>query len=322
MDHASQNLSAPETRLDESAHWSAQELESMSSLRGSGRVLSVRVGQTSDAVDRCLRQAGYRVGRLAVTRESSHLPQAAASFLPDVIYVALDEPTAACIDALAVLACDPRTCDLPIVALLPRAISDDVIEDAYARSGCDFLRLGGSHVELLARTHLLVRLSSHAVGLGPRPLGPPERPQAANEAAGTRLDLRDPATGVYSATYFRHRLQQEVARAHRYQRPLTLMAVQCPAAHRDEAAARLAHVLGEACRNLDLIARLEPDLFAVLLPETLAERSGPLVDRIIAEASLAGMPCRIGTAGLGSPGDDGAYSAASLMRLACARAEH
>jgi len=293
----------------------------MSSLQGTGRVLTVRVGSASDAVDRCLRQAGYRVGRLAVTRESSHLPQAAASFLPDVIYVSIDQPTDACIDAVEALACDPRTCELPIVALLPREIDDAVIEEAYARSGCDFLRLGGSHVELLARTHLLVRLSTRALGLGVSALGVPPRMEVANDVAGTRLDLRDPATGVYSATYFRHRLQQEVARAHRYQRPLTLLAVQCSGVVNDEAANRLARVLGDACRNVDLVARLEPDLFAVMLPETIADHCGPVVERILAEAGEAGMSCTIGHAGLGAPGDDAAYSAGSLLRLACARTD-
>jgi PleD family two-component response regulator len=291
----------------------------MSSLQGTGRVLTVRVGSSSDAVDRCLKQAGYRVGRIAVTRESSHLPQAAASFLPDVIYVSIDEPTDACIDALEALACDPRTCELPIVALLPRTIDDAVIEEAYSRSGCDFLRLGGSHVELLARTHLLVRLSTRALGLGVSAVGVPPRMEVANDVAGTRLDLRDGATGVYSATYFRHRLQQEVARAHRYQRPLTLLAVQCPAAAKDAGAGRLATVLGDACRNVDLVARLEPDLFAVLLPETDVERCTPVVERIVADAMAQGLQCQIGRAGLGSAGDDAAYSAGSLLRLACAR---
>jgi PleD family two-component response regulator len=303
------------------SHWSEEELSSMSSLQGTGRVLTVRVAGASDAVDRCLRQAGYRVGRIAVTRESSHLPQAAASFLPDVIYVAIDEPTDACIDALEALACDPRTCELPIVAILPRAVDDAVIEEAYSRSGCDFLRLGGSHVELLARTHLLVRLSTRALGLGISAVGVPARLEVANDSSGTRLDLRDGATGVYSATYFRHRLQHEVARSHRYQRPLTLLAVRCPAAMNDDGANRLARVLGDACRNVDLVARLEPDLFAVLLPETEADRCTPVVERIVADAMSEGIECQIGRAGLGAAGDDSAYSAASLLRLACARTD-
>lgn len=320
MDHAPQNSSAPGADTEAPAHWSPDELDEMSSLRGSGRVLTVRVGREADPVDRCLRQAGYRVGRVPVTRESSHLPQAAASFQPDVIYVELDAPTDACIDALEALACDPRTSQLPLVALVRAEVPDAVIEEAYTRSGCDFLRTGGSHVELLARTHLLVRLSTRALGLGVSALGPPPVAEAANDdTSGTRLDLRDSATGVYSATYFRHRLQQEVARAHRYGRPLTLLAVRCPMAVRDEVAGRLARLLGDACRNVDLVARIDPDLFAVLLPETELGSSAAVAERIVADAG--GIACRIGSAGLGGAGDDGAYSAGSLLRLACARAD-
>lgn len=311
--------STPPT-LDDTAHWSADELESMTSLRGSGRVLSIGVASPKHPVDDCLRQAGYRVGRLPITRESSHLPLAAASFQPDVVYVALSEPIEPCLDALEALAGDPRTAELPLVALIPTDVDESVITEAYSRSGCDFLRLGSSHVELLARTHLLVRLSARATGNGAPPLTLPTA-EAANDAAGIRLDLRDASTGVYSPTYFRHRLQQEVARAYRYQRPLTLIAVHCPAARRDDVAAKIASLLASACRNVDLVARIEPDLFAVLLPETMLEGADIVVARVQADAAAAGSPCTVGTAALGVPGDDGAYSAASLLRLACARSQ-
>ncbi len=301
-------------------HWSPEELASMSSLGGAGRVLMLRPGHAPDGLERCLRRAGYRVGRIAITRECTHLPQAAASFLPDVVYVSLSTPIDACVDALEVLGSDPRTADLPLVAVLEDAVDDAVIEDAYARSGCDFLRLG-SHVELLARTHLLVRLTNGGASHGGASPWRREDPEVANEAVGTRLDLRDGQTGVYSATYFRHRLQQEVARAHRYQRPLTLLALRCAGATRDEVAAKLATILEGACRNVDLVARIERDLFAVLLPETEVSRCEPVVARLEDECRTAMLGCRIGRAGLGANGDDGAYSAGSLLRLACARTD-
>lgn len=182
------------------------------------------------------------------------------------------------------------------------------------------LRLG-SHVELLARTHLLVRLTNGGASHGGASPWRREDPEVANEAVGTRLDLRDGQTGVYSATYFRHRLQQEVARAHRYQRPLTLLALRCAGATRDEVAAKLATILEGACRNVDLVARIERDLFAVLLPETEVSRCEPVVARLEDECRTAMLGCRIGRAGLGANGDDGAYSAGSLLRLACARTD-
>lgn len=292
----------------------------MTSLQGVGRVLTIGVARGHNPTDQCLRQAGYRVGHLPITRETSHLPLAAASFQPHVVYVAISEPMGPCLDALETLAGDPRTAELPLVALVPHDVEPSVITEAYARSGCDFLRLAASPVELLARTHLLVRLTARASD-GPPPIVAQRLDEAANDAPGTRLDLRDPSTGVYSPTYFRHRLQQEVARSYRYQRPLTLLAVHCPAATRDDVAAKVASMLASACRNVDLVARIEPDLFAVLLPETTLDGAEVVVTRTLADAAAAGAPCRIGSAGLGVPGDDGAYSAGSLFRLACSRAQ-
>ncbi len=320
VDHPETVLEIPTPPGATPQHWTEQELAAMSSLGGAGRILMMRPGHGPDGLDRCLRRAGYRVGRIAITRECTHLPQAAASFLPDVIYVSLAQPIDACVDALEVLSSDPRTADLPLVAVLDGEVGDAVIEEAYARSGCDFLRLG-SHVELLARTHLLVRLSGGALAHGGRSPWLREEPEVANEAVGTRLDLRDDVTGVYSATYFRHRLQQEVARAHRYQRPLALLAVRCVGPAGDDAAARLATILEGACRNVDLVARIEHDLFAVLLPETEVTRCDAIEQRVTQECGAALLRCRIGRAGLGADGDDGAYSAGSLLRLACARSD-
>lgn len=321
VDHAEELPALPWVdRGDESAHWTDEELTAMTSLGGGGRVLCVRPAGTTRAVEACLQQSGYRIGRLSVTRESTHLPLAAASFQPDLVYVGLTEPVTECIDALEALALDPRTREFPLVALVPEDVDPAVIEEAYTRAGCDFLRLGATPIELLARTNLLVRLSRRAAGLAePEPSLAEET--AANGAAGTRLDLRDKATGVYSATYLRHRLQQEIARAHRYQRPLTLLAVRSRDAQRDDLAGQIASLLGLACRNVDLVARLEPDSFVVLLPETTGEDSGAVVARIQRDLETAGLSARIGVASLGNGGDDGAYSAASLVRLACSRAD-
>jgi len=315
-----ERFATPEGADDESLPWSREELAA-TSLRGSGRVLCVRpTAGVVPGVEKCLQQAGYRVGRLPLTRECSHLPLAAASFVPDVVYVTLASPTDACIDALETLAADPRTSPLPLVALVPRHVSGAAIEEAYTRSGCDFFRLGGTHVELLARTHLLVRLSARACGVGV-PMHPQVDPEVANSSGGQRLDLCDSATGVYSGTYFRHRLQQEIARAHRYQRPLTLIALRSRLSAHDEVAARLADALGRACRNVDLVARLEPDLFCVLLPETTVAKSHAVATRIRQEAEALAVACRIGVAGLGAGHDDGAQTAAALLQLAAARAD-
>ena len=308
-------VTALPTRSDDDPHWSAQEIASFAIHPGSGRVLAVRPGGPEEtAVEGCLREAGYSMGRLSLTREPSHLPQAAATFGPDVIYVLVDRATGLCLAALEALANDPLTQSIPLVALIPEYASSAVVEEAYSRAGCDFFRLGTTNIELLARTHLLVRLSARA--RNEEPAAPPI-PEAANSPGGARLDLWDPQTQAYSATYLRRRLPSEAARAFRYSRDLSLVTVRCPAASRTDVAAALSHRLHQTCRNVDLVARLQDDLFALLLPETGAEGVATVIGRLnvlLEEMEVEGY---VGCATLGEPETP---DADSLLRAAVSRA--
>jgi PleD family two-component response regulator len=299
---------------EDDRHWSPEELAAFAMHPGGGRILAVRPGAREDnAVESCLRSAGYSLGRLPVTREPSHLPQAAATFGPDVIYVLLDGSMSLCLAALEALSCDPRTRPIPLVALVPENVEPTVIEEAFARSGCDFFRLGATNVELLARTQLLVRLS----GNHHRDVAVPPIPSAANTPVGMRLDLWDPQTQVYSSTYLRSRLPNEAARAFRYERELSLMAVRCPdAARREDIAAALAHRLRNACRDVDLIARYDADVFVMLLPETSADGVTVLRTRVEEVIADIGVPTAIGVATLG---EEDAPTGPELLHLACAR---
>jgi PleD family two-component response regulator len=311
LDHCATELGP---LAEDDRHWSPEEVAAFAMHPGGGRILAVRPGGREDtAVEACLREAGYSMGRLPVTREPSHLPQAAATFGPDVIYVLLDGAIESCLSALEALASDPRTKPIPLVALVPADVEPTVIEEAFARSGCDFFRLGATNVELLARTQLLVRLS----GNRHRDVAATPIPAAANGPVGTRVDLWDPTTRVYSPMYLRSRLPNEAARAFRYERDLSLMAVRCgAAAGREDVAAALAHRLRHACRDVDLIARYEPDVFVVLLPETGVEGVAALQRRVEEVIAELGVEATVGTATLG---EDVAPTGPELLYLACAR---
>jgi PleD family two-component response regulator len=302
--------------IEDDRHWSPEEIASFAMHPGGGRILAVRPGSREDtAVEACLRDAGYSMGRLPVTREPSHLPQAAATFGPDVIYVLLEGARSLCLGALEALANDPRTKPIPLVALIPTDTEPTVIEEAFARSGCDFFRLGATNVELLARTQLLVRLA----GNRHRDVPALPIPAAANTPVGARLDLWDPTTQVYSSTYLRSRLPNEAARAFRYERELSLMAVRCrEAATHEDVAAALAHRLCHACRDVDLIARYDAEVFVALLPETSIEGVAALQARVETVLADLGLVAAIGTATLG---EDEAPTGPDLLALACARAE-
>jgi PleD family two-component response regulator len=199
------------------------------------------------------------------------------------------------------------------VALVPADVEPEVIEEAFARSGCDFFRLGATNLELLARTQLLVRLS----GNRHRDVPAMPIPTAANTPIGARLDLWDPTTQVYSPMYLRSRLPNEAARAFRYERELSLLAVRCPqAAAREGVAAALAHRLRNACRDVDLIARYEADVFVVVLPETGADGMVVLQRRVQDVIAELGVEATVGAATLG---EEDAPTGPELLHLACAR---
>ena len=305
----------------ESPFWTAEELQDFSTQTGRGRVLHVRTGAAEDTpAEQCLREAGYMIGRLPITRAPSHLPLAAATFGPELIYVTLDQPLPLCLGALELLATDSKTKDVPLVALVGEYAPSSVIDEAYARTGCDFFRLGATEVELLARTHLLVRLghahyASHDVGHWPQA-------PAANHPVGGQIDSKDPVTQVYTPAYLRERLPTEAARAHRYGRPLSVMVVHAPAAaERDAIASRVARRLAGSIRDVDIVARYNRDTFVMVLPETSDEGAEVLRKRIAKGLANDGIQAGVGTASLGAGDpDSAAYSGSALVNAALARA--
>lgn len=301
-------------------YWTPEELASFATHPGSGRILNVRPGESRDtAVESCLREAGYCLGRLPITRDPSHLPLAAATFGPDIIYLTLEKPLHLCLSALETLAADEKTKAIPLVALVSEYAPSSVIEEAYTRAGCDFFRLGATEIELLARTHLLVRLANREPS---QPVHQRPIPEAANAPVGARLDLRDPRTGLYTHTYLRHRLPTETARALRYQRDLSVAVVRCrAAADSNDVTRHIAKALRDSCRGVDLVARQELDLFVVVLPETDAEGSLTVRERIEDGLASLSVEYAIGMAHLGPSSSDSAFTAEALLQLASQRAD-
>ncbi|TPV94072.1 MAG: diguanylate cyclase [Myxococcales bacterium FL481] len=292
--------------------WAEANLISFVTHPGVGRVLCVGGGLTG-GVKETLSGAGYEVGALPLSIANSSLPQAASTFLPDLIYVDLSEDEATALDVLGEFAADPRTQDLPVVALVALDAQELVIDDAYTRSGCDFFRVGHSSVELLARTNLLVRMARPANQLVAHRASPLPRAEAANDPGGG-VDLLDGATGLYSPSYFMHRLPTEVSRARRYDRELSVIAIRCPAAHGDEATTvKIAGILRQHVRGPDVASQLEPDVFALLLPEAAPERLDTLRSRIRRELDDAELPHGFGVTGLDR---DNTSSPAGLLNQA------
>jgi diguanylate cyclase (GGDEF)-like protein/PAS domain S-box-containing protein len=125
--------------------------------------------------------------------------------------------------------------------------------------------------------------------------------------------LRDQAnldylTGLHNRRYFIERGTQELARAARYDKPLSLLMldidefkqVNDTRGHRtgDLVLRHLSRMLGDTLRNVDVSGRLGGEEFAILLPETDAKAAAEIAERLrvaIADASVVpedGPPIR------------------------------
>lgn len=277
-----------------------------------GRVLCIGGPVASEVQDQ-LGNAQYQASHLALSSDIEALVCKASDFGPDLIYLALDGDLQAGLDVLEAFSKDPRTKSTPLLSLLPPDAKSSVIQEAFSRTACDFFRLDHTRVELLSRTHLLVRLAkSGQVG---QSVGESLSAFAANQPAAGRVDLRDQSTNLFSASYFFHRLPTEVSRARRYKRALSLIALRCPdAVDNDQVAERLSKALQKHLRDSDIPARLEPDLFVCLLPELTANKLEGLEERLNRDFERASLKIRIGRASL--EGDSAGCSPQDLVEQA------
>jgi diguanylate cyclase (GGDEF)-like protein len=104
------------------------------------------------------------------------------------------------------------------------------------------------------------------------------------------MSYTDGLTGVYNRRYFQQRLTEELHRAKRYGRTLTLLILDVddlklvndtyghPAG--DQLLKTLARVLSESVRSIDLISRYGGDEFCLIMPETGRNRARLLMNRI------------------------------------------
>ncbi len=104
------------------------------------------------------------------------------------------------------------------------------------------------------------------------------------------LSTHDALTGLYNRAYFDERVAEELLRARRYNRPMTIgvldldyfKGVNDQFGHEagDEALRRFADILRDSFRRTDIVARYGGEEFAIALPETDATESWAKFDQI------------------------------------------
>jgi diguanylate cyclase (GGDEF)-like protein/putative nucleotidyltransferase with HDIG domain len=154
----------------------------------------------------------------------------------------------------------------------------------------------------------------------------------ADHARGLRLDG---VTGLLSARAFRGRLSEEVERARRYQRALSVVVVSIDDFSAlelrhgfkagDELLQSFAKRLAGTTRAHDLLGRTGQAEFGLLLPETGAEGALPSLERLLIELEVAGEgTIRAAGASMGVASLERGMTAEGLLassRLACAHAQ-
>ncbi len=153
----------------------------------------------------------------------------------------------------------------------------------------------------------------------------------ASELLHRTMSITDALTSLFNARHFRERIQSEIERARRYQRPLSLLVLDLDNFKRlndthghlegDQALVTTGAVIKRSLRGLDAAFRYGGEEFVVLLPETdlpgalrLAER----LRRSLAETPLttaAGVTLRI-TASIGATEFCGPETEDSFLRRA------
>jgi diguanylate cyclase (GGDEF)-like protein len=133
--------------------------------------------------------------------------------------------------------------------------------------------------------------------------------------------LRDELTGVFNSLYFMTRLEEEVKRSERYLRDVTVVLFHIdsafePSSEEDTELMRaVARVLRRNSRASDILARVEFEKFAILMPETRTQDAERAADRLKTQVLeyLAGMGehyadvnIEIGIASYPEQGDEGA----------------
>jgi GGDEF domain-containing protein len=129
-------------------------------------------------------------------------------------------------------------------------------------------------------------------------------------AAGRRLVIFDRATGLYAYWYLQLRGDEEIARARRYQKQLSIVSLWAPT---PDAISQLATHLHDHLRDTDLAGYLNNGHFVVLLTET-----GPEGASIVLWRALKVFGAGIDAAVVSYPDDGDSFD--MLLEAAKARA--
>jgi len=236
----------------------------------------------------------------------------AAELKPDLVLLDLFLPGMDGFSALSGMRRNPKTADLPVIFLSAQGDAETKSQ-GLSLGAADYLAKPFSEQELMARVDRTLKL-------------------AAQKEHYRALAQTDGLTGLPNFRSFHARLEEEVARAHRYGHHLACAMVDLDRlkqindklghAAGNRAILAMADAVREELRDTDFAARYGGDEFVVLLPQTNEQQGGQFAERLrkrLLEVSAdAGLPVRgsIGVAAVSAEQLDSPEAAEDLLRRA------
>ena len=236
----------------------------------------------------------------------------AAELNPDLVLLDLFLPGMDGFGALTGLRRNSRTADTPVIFLSAQGDAETKSQ-GLSLGAADYLAKPFSEQELMARVDRTLKLT-------------------AQKEHFRALAQTDGLTGLPNFRSFHARLEEEVARAHRYGHPLAcamvdldgLKAINDRLGHAagNRAIMALADAVREELRDTDFAARYGGDEFVVLLPQTNEAQGAQFAERLrrrlVSASADAGLPVRgsIGVAAVNADELDSADAAEDLLRRA------
>ncbi len=236
----------------------------------------------------------------------------AAELKPDLVLLDLFLPGMDGFGALTGLRRDSKTADTPVIFLSAQGDAETKSQ-GLSLGAADYLAKPFSEQELLARVDRTLKLS-------------------AQKEHYRALAQTDGLTGLPNFRSFHARLEEEVARAHRYGHPLACAMVDLDGlkeindrlghAAGNRAIVALADAVREELRDTDFAARYGGDEFVVLLPQTSEAQGAQFAERLrrrlLQVSGQAGLPVRgsIGVAAVKAEELHSPEAAEDLLRRA------
>jgi len=236
----------------------------------------------------------------------------AAELNPDLVLLDLFLPGMDGFGALTGLRRNAKTADTPVIFLSAQGDAETKSQ-GLSLGAADYLAKPFSEQELMARVDRTLKL-------------------AAQKEHFRALAQTDGLTGLPNFRSFHARLEEEVARAHRYGHPLACAMVDLDGlkeindrlghAAGNRAIMALADAVREELRDTDFAARYGGDEFVVLLPQTSEPQGAQFAERLrrrlIEVSAEAGLPVRgsIGVAAVSADELDSPDAAEDLLRRA------